>query len=122
MLETVPPDWFALMVTVPGPTMVRVDPLTVATSVSVLVKVIASPEEAEAEDRSMVDTVVLTSAMGGKVMVCERSCVMVRLKLTLLAAEKWVSPAWLMVMVAVPAHLGSSLPPVTSSTAELLVE
>ena len=66
MLETVPPDWFALMVTVPGPTMVRVDPLTVATSVSELVKVIASPEEAEAEDKSMVDTVVLTSAMGGR--------------------------------------------------------
>jgi hypothetical protein len=101
--------------------MVRVDPLTVATSVSVLVKLIGSPEEAEAEDRLMVDTVVLTSAMGGKVMVCDRFSVMVRLKVVLLAAEKWESPAWLKVRVTVPAPLGASLPPVTSSTAELVL-
>ena len=115
LLGSVPPSRLAVMVTVPGPTMVTVDPLTVATSVSELAKLTASPELAEA-DRLIVDTVVLTSAIGAKVMFWERFWVMVRLRVTLLAAEKCVSPAWLKVMVAVPAPLGSSLP-VAESTA-----
>ena len=62
----------------------------------------------------MVDTVVLTSAIGAKVMFWERFWVMVRLKVALLAAEKWLSPAWDKVRVTVPAPLGSSLPLVTA--------
>ena len=49
LLGSVPPAWLAVMVTVPGPTMVTVDPLTVATSVSELAKLTASPELAEAD-------------------------------------------------------------------------
>jgi hypothetical protein len=75
------------MVTVPASTMVRVEPLTVATFVSELVKLTVRPELAEAF-RLTVETEVLQSGMDAKVMVWERSAVMVRLTEILEAAEK----------------------------------
>jgi hypothetical protein len=75
------------MVTVPASTMVRVEPLTVATFVSELVKLTVRPELAEAF-RLTVETEVLQSGMDAKVMVWERSAVMVRLTVTSEAAEK----------------------------------
>jgi hypothetical protein len=75
------------MVTVPASTIVRVEPLTVALSVSELVKLTIRPELAEAF-RLTVETEVLQSGMVAKVMVWERSAVMVKLTVTSDAAEK----------------------------------
>jgi hypothetical protein len=75
------------MVTVPASTIVRVEPLMVATLVSELVKVTANPELAVAL-KLRVESEVLQSGMVVKVMVCDRSAVMARFKLTLEAAEK----------------------------------
>ena len=87
LLGSVPPAWLAVMVTVPGPTMVTVDPLTVATSVSELAKLTVRPELAEA-DRLTDETEVLQSGIGAKVMFWERFWVIVRLKVASDAAEK----------------------------------
>ena len=84
---SVPPAWVAVIVTVPGPTMVAVDPLTVTTFRSELVNVMGSPDVALA-DRLMLDTEVLVSAISAKVIVWDRFSVMVRLKFTLVAASK----------------------------------
>ena len=84
---SVPPAWLAVMVTVPGPTMVAVVPLMVTTLVSELVKETVSPELAVAE-RLTEDTDVLQSGIGEKVMVWERLSVMVSAKVALVAAEK----------------------------------
>jgi len=67
--------------------MVRVEPLMVATLVSELVKVTANPELAVAL-KLRVESEVLQSGIAVKVMVCDRSAVMARFKLTLEAAEK----------------------------------
>ena len=68
MPESVPPGWVAVIVTVPVPTIERVDPLTVATFWSELVNVMGSPDVALA-DRLMLETDMFTSAISAKVMV-----------------------------------------------------
>lgn len=115
------PPWFAVIVQVPTATKVNVLPVTVQTGAVEDVKVTASPDVAVADSAGgAVPSVWSPGPAKLMVWAVRGAGFTVKLRTTDVAAAKVALPAWLAVIVQVPADASVSVVPLTVHTGSVL--